>query len=88
MYLLIRALKVKSESPPTLFDPMDCSPPISSAHGILQARILEWVAISSPRDLPNLGIESVPPALAGRFFTNEPPEKPVFKLPFGKAATI
>ena len=30
----------------TLCDPMDCSPPGSSIHGILQARILEWVAIS------------------------------------------
>ena len=30
----------------TLCDPMDCSPPGSSVHGILQARILEWVAIS------------------------------------------
>ena len=29
----------------TLCDPMDCSPPGSSAHGILQARVLEWVAI-------------------------------------------
>ena len=34
---------------PTLWDPMDCSPPGSSVHGILQARILEWVAISSSR---------------------------------------
>ena len=33
----------------TLYDPMDCSPPGSSVHGILQARILEWVAISSSR---------------------------------------
>ncbi|CAN0514516.1 unnamed protein product [Rangifer tarandus platyrhynchus] len=33
----------------TLWDPMDCSPPGSSVHGILQARILEWVAISSSR---------------------------------------
>ena len=32
---------------PTLCDPVDCSPPGSSVHGILQARILEWVAISS-----------------------------------------
>ena len=31
---------------PTLHDPMDCSLPGSSAHGILQARLLEWVAIS------------------------------------------
>ena len=41
---------------PTLCDPRDCSPPGSSVHGILQARILEWVAIpfsrgpSQPRD--------------------------------------
>ena len=34
---------------PTLCDPMDNSPPDSSVHGILQARILEWVAISSSR---------------------------------------
>ena len=34
------------QSFPTLCDPMDCSPPGSSVHGILQARILEWVAIS------------------------------------------
>ena len=33
----------------TLCDPMDCSPPSSSVHGIFQARILEWVAISSSR---------------------------------------
>ena len=33
----------------TLCDPMDCSPPGSSIHGILQARILEWVAISFSR---------------------------------------
>ena len=34
-----------TQSCPTLCDPMDCSPPGSSVHGILQARILEWVAI-------------------------------------------
>ena len=33
----------------TLCDPMDCSPPGSAVHGILQARILEWVAISFSR---------------------------------------
>ena len=43
-------MKVKSESEvaqlcPTLSDPMDCSPPGSSVHGILQARVLEWGAI-------------------------------------------
>ena len=42
---------------------MGCSPPGSSVLGILQARILEWVAIPSPRDLPSLGIEPRSPAL-------------------------
>ena len=36
----------------TLCDPMDCSPPGSSVHGILQARILEWVAMPSSRGFP------------------------------------
>ena len=47
--------------------------------GILQARTLEWVAISSPRDLPDPGIElasSLASALAGGFFTFEQPVKP------------
>ena len=38
-----------AQSCPTLCDPVDCSPPGSSVHGILQARILEWVAISYSR---------------------------------------
>ena len=41
----------------TLCDPVDCSPPDSSLCGILQARILEWVARPSSRDLPDPGIE-------------------------------
>ena len=40
---------VDAQLRPTLWDPMDCSPPGSSAHGISQTRILEWVAISSSR---------------------------------------
>ena len=45
------------QSCPALWDPMDCSLPGSSLHGILQARVLEWVAISSSRELPNSGIK-------------------------------
>ena len=37
------------QSSPTLLDPMDCSPPGSSVHGIVQVRILEWVAMPSSR---------------------------------------
>ena len=53
-------------------DPMDCSPPGPSVHGILQARILEWIAFPPPGDLPDLGIEPMSlksHALAGGFFT-------------------
>ena len=46
---------------PTLCDPTDYSPPGSSVHGISQARILEWVAISSSRDLPDPGIQLANP---------------------------
>ena len=49
-HFLLQCMKVKSESEvaqpcPTLSDPMDCSPPGSSVHGIFQARVLEWGAI-------------------------------------------
>ena len=48
------------QSCPTLCHPMDCSLPSSSVHGIIQARILEWVATSFSRDFPdqelNLGL--------------------------------
>ena len=54
-------MKVKSESEvaqsfPTLSNPMDCSLPGSSIHGILQARVLQWVAIafSEVQSLPQL----------------------------------
>ena len=53
----------------TLCHPMDCSPPGSSVHGVLQARILEWVAIpfsggsSRPRDRSRVS------CIVGRFFT-------------------
>ena len=68
-------MKVKvlvAQSCPTLCYPIDCSLPGSSVHGILQARILEWVAIPSSRGSSDPGIESmsfISPALADRFFT-------------------
>ena len=53
-HFLLQCMKVKGESEvaqscPTLSDPMDCSPPGSFVHGIFQARVLEWVAISFSR---------------------------------------
>ena len=55
----------------TLYDPMDCSPPDPSVHGISQARVMEWVAISSrrssqPRDWARISRVS---CITGRFFT-------------------
>ena len=44
-------------------NPMDCSLPGTSVHGILQARILEWLPFPSPGDLPDTGIEPGSPAL-------------------------
>ena len=57
----------------TLCDPMDYSPPGSSARGILRARILEWIAISSPGDLPDPGIKPGSPALPADSLATEPP---------------
>ena len=56
--------------------PTDCSPPGSSVHGILQARILGWGAIPFSGDLPDPGIESKSPALQEDSLTSKPPEKP------------
>ena len=60
----------------TVSDPMDCSPPGFSVHGIFQARILEWVAISSSRvssqPRHQTHVFFVSPALADEFFTTEP----------------
>ena len=61
---------------PAPCNPMDCNPLGTSPHAIFQARILEWVAISYSRHNPNLRIEPRSPAVAGRFFTTEPPGKP------------
>ena len=56
----------------TLCDPMDCRLPGSSVHEIFQARILEWVVIPSPGDLPDPRIKPtslIYPALVDGFFT-------------------
>ena len=65
-----------TQSCPTLCDPMDCNPPGSSVHRISQARILECVAIPSPGDLPDPGIEPWSPALQEDSLPSESPGKP------------
>ena len=73
----VRVCAQATQSCPTLCDPVDCSPLGSSVHGILQARILEWVALPSSRG-------SSPPwhltcisCIARGFFTAETPGKPI-----------
>ena len=54
----------------TLYYPMDCNPPGFSVHGIVQARILEWVAVPLP------GLEPASPTLQTDSLPSEPPGKP------------
>ena len=65
---------------PNFYDPMDYSPPGSSAHENFQARILEWVAISSSRRSPSRDRTLASPELVGRFFTTVPPGKPLISM--------
>ena len=65
--------KVKMESEvvqlcPTLCDPMDCSLPGSSVHGIFQARVLEWVAFSFSRGYSQVRDRTLVSRIAGRRF--------------------
>ena len=63
-----------AQSCPTLWDPMDCSPPGSSVHGILQARILEWVAIPSSKGSSQPREQTQVSCIVGR--SAEPQGKP------------
>ena len=58
-----------AQSCPTLCNPINCSPPGSSVHGIHQARILEWVATSVSRRFSQLRDRTWVSCRAGRFFT-------------------
>ena len=56
------------QSCPTLCNPLDYSPPSSSVHGILQASILEWVAMPSSREFSQPGVQTCISCIAGGFF--------------------
>ena len=56
---------------------MGCNLPGSSVRGIFQARVLEWVAISSPGDLPDPRMEPGSPALQAGALPSEPRGKPI-----------
>ena len=61
---------------PNLCDSMDCNSPGTSVHGILWARILEWLKFPSPGDLSKPGIKSESPTLQVDPLPSEPPGKP------------
>ena len=63
----------------TLFDPMDYSPLGSSVHGILQARILEWVAIPFSRESDRPRDWTQVSCIAGRLFTDWATREALFK---------
>ena len=65
----LKAKVLVAQSCPTLCDPIDCDPLGSSVHGILQARILEWVAIPFSRGSPQPRNQIRVSCIAGRFFT-------------------
>ena len=65
----------------TLCEPMDCSLPGSSVRGILQARILEWVAIPFSRESSQPGIKPGSPTLKPDSLLSEPPRKYIYNFP-------
>ena len=69
-----------AQSCPALCNPMDCSPPGSSVHGIFQVRILEWVVIPFSRDLSKPGIEPGSLTSQADSLPSEPPGKAMSKL--------
>ena len=68
-YLHLFIYTYVSQSCPTLCDPMDCCPPGSSVHGILQVRVLEWVVISFSRGSSQPRDQTWVSCIAGRCFT-------------------
>ena len=76
MYAYIHVRVQSLQSCPTLCNPVDFSPPGSSVHGILQARILEWVAMPSSRGSSRPRGPTRVSCIAGGFFIAMPPEKP------------
>ena len=78
-------MKVKvlvAQSCPTLGGPIYCSPPGSSVHEILQARIVEWLPFLSPGDLPDPVIKPRSPALQVDFLLSESSGKLIYIFVF------
>ena len=66
-----------TQSRPTLCDPMDCSLPGSSVHGISREEYWSGLPFPSPGDLPDPGVEPESLALQADALPSEPPRKPI-----------
>ena len=71
---------VCAQSCPTLCNPMNSSTPSSSVHGIFQQEVWSGLPFPPPGDLPDPGMETESPTLAGGFFITEPPWEPHFDI--------
>ena len=76
-YSIVKWSEEVAQSCLTVCDPMDCSLQGSSVHGIFQARVLEWVAISFSRGSSRLRDQTQVSHIAGRWFAVWAPEKPI-----------
>ena len=90
---IIMLLLLFAKSCPTLCNSMDCSPPGSSVHGILQVRMLEWVAISFSRGSSQSRDQTQVFCIAGRLFTvwatrESNPAIPLLRLYTKKSKTL
>ena len=84
-HFLLQCMKVKSESEvaqscPTPSDPMDCSPPGPSVHGIFQARVLEWGAIAFSDGLRVQSSKTFPPCPCPNVYTTDCYSKSMLSL--------
>ena len=74
------ALRLAAQLCPALCDPMECSPPDSSAHGILQARTLQWIAMPSSRGSSQPRDQTWYPVLQADSLLFEPPGKQMVNI--------
>ena len=87
IFLLRLVSLVRAQLCPTVCNPMNCSPPGSSVHGVLQARILEWVApVGSPRGSSQPKGAVYVSCIAGGFLTAEPLGNSFYWITVGPAA--
>ena len=82
IYLFLESESEVAQLCPTLFDPMDCSPPGSSVHGISRQEYWSGLPFPSPGDFPDPGIEPGSLALQADALLSEPPGNLIYFLAY------